>query len=77
MTVVSSIVDTASEGLSPDKILPVEIVLAEIDDKFDGHPFQKELERLRDARKKKSVSKIKIDRVNDIHDNPNVTIGNK
>lgn len=77
MTVVSSIVDTASEGLSPDKILPVEIVLAEIDDKFDGHPFQKEIERLRDARKKKSVSKIKIDRVNDIHDNPNVTIGNK
>lgn len=77
LTVVSNIVDTASEGLSPDKILPVEIVLAEIDDKFDGHPFQKEIERLRDARKKKSVSKIKIDRVNDIHDNPNVTIGNK
>lgn len=60
MTVVSSIVDTASEGLSPDKILPVEIVLAEIDDKFDGHPFQKEIERLRDARKKKSVSTIEI-----------------
>ena len=60
MTVVSSIVDTASEGLSPDNILPVEIVLAEIDDKFDGHPFQKEIERLRDARKKKSVSTIEI-----------------
>lgn len=60
LTVVSSIVDTASEGLSPDKILPVEIVLAEIDDKFDGHPFQKEIERLRDARKKKSVSTIEI-----------------
>ena len=60
MTVVSSIVDTASEGLSPDNIMPVEIVLAEIDDKFDGHPFQKEIERLRDARKKKSVSTIEI-----------------
>lgn len=60
MTVVSSIVDTASEGLSADNILPVEIVLAEIDDKFDGHPFQKEIERLRDARKKKSVSTIEI-----------------
>jgi hypothetical protein len=60
MTVVSSIVDTASEGLSADNILPVEIVLAEIDDKFDGHPFQKEIERLRDARKKKSVCTIEI-----------------
>lgn len=60
MTVVSNIVDTASEGLSPDNIMPVEIVLAEIDDKFDGHPFQKEIERLRDARKKKSVSTIEI-----------------
>lgn len=60
MTVVSNIVDTASEGLSPDNIMPVEIVLAEIDDKFDGHPFQKEIERLRDARKKKSVSMIEI-----------------
>ena len=60
MTVVSSIVDTASEGLSPDNILPVEIVLAEFDDKFDGHPFQKEIERLRDARKKKSVTTIEI-----------------
>ena len=77
MTVVSSIVDTASEGLSADNILPVEIVLAEIDDKFDGHPFQKEIERLRDARKKKSVSKVEIDRLNDIHGNANVTIGNK
>jgi hypothetical protein len=77
MTVVSSIVDTASEGLSAYNILPVEIVLAEIDDKFDGHPFQKEIERLRDARKKKSVSKVEIDRLNDIHGNANVTIGNK
>lgn len=60
LAVVSNIVDTASEGLSPDNILPVEIVLTEIDDKFDEHPFQKEIERLRDARKKKSVSTIEI-----------------
>lgn len=60
LTFVSNIVEIASEGLSPDNILPVEIVLAEIDDKFDGHPFQKEIERLRDARKKKSVSMIEI-----------------
>lgn len=77
LAVVSSIVDAASEGLSADSILPVETALTEVDDKLDGHPFQKEIERLRNARKKKSVSKINIDKVNDIHDNPNVTIGNK
>ena len=60
LTVVSSIVDAASEGLSADNILPVETALAEVDDKLDGHPFQKELERLREARKKKSVSQIEI-----------------
>ena len=77
LAVVTSIVDAASEGLSSDKILPVETSLAEVNDIFDGHPFQKEIERLREARKKKSVSKIEIERVNDIHDNPNVTIGSK
>lgn len=77
LAVVASIVDAASEGLSADNILPVETALAEVNDKFDGHPFQKEIERLRKARKKKSVSKIEIEKVNDIHDNPNVTIGNK
>lgn len=77
LLVVTSIVDTASEGLSADNIIPVETALTEVNDKFDGHPFQKEIERLREARKKKSVAKINIDKVNDIHDNPNVTIGNK
>lgn len=77
LAVVASIVDAASEGLSADNILPVETALAEVNDKFDSHPFQKEIERLRKARKKKSVSKIEIEKVNDIHDNPNVTIGNK
>lgn len=77
LKVVSIIVDAASEGLSADNILPVEIALTEVDGKLDGHPFQKEIERLRDARKKKSVSKIEIEKVNDIHDNPNVTIGSR
>lgn len=74
-TVVTAIVDSAC-GLSSDGMLPVEIALTEMDNKF-GHRYQTELDRLREARKKKSVSNIKIDRVNDIHDNPNVNIGNK
>lgn len=77
LAVVASIVDAASEGLSTDNILPVETALAEVDDKLGGHPFQKDIERLREARKKKSVSKIEIGKVNDIHDNPNVIIGSK
>jgi hypothetical protein len=52
-------------------------VLAELDRKLDGHPLQNELNRLSEARKKKSVSKVEIDRLNDIHGNANVTIGNK
>jgi len=75
--VVSLIVDAASEGLSADNILPVEITLTEVDGKFDGHPFQKEIELLRNARKKKTLPKINIERLNDIHGNSNVTIGNK
>lgn len=75
LKVVSCIVDAASEGLSADNILPVETALTELNDKLDGHPFQKEIDRLRDARKKKSVSKIEIGKVNDIHGNDNVTIG--
>ncbi len=77
LAVVASIVDAASEGLSADNILPVETALAEVDDKLGGHPFQKDIERLREARKKKSVSKIEIEKVNDIHNNPNVIIGSK
>lgn len=73
-TLVSMVVDTASEGLSADGILPVEAVLSEVDRKIAGHPFKDHLERLSEARKKKSVSKIEIDRVNDIHDNPNVNL---
>ena len=62
LKLVSCIVDAASEGLSEDNILPVETVLVEVDGKLDGHPFQKEIERLRKARKKKSVSNINIDK---------------
>ena len=74
-TVVTAIVDSAS-GLSSDGMQHVENTLSEVNDKFE-HRYQAELDRLREARKKKSVSNIKIDKVNDIHDNPNVNIGNK
>lgn len=73
--VVTAIVDSAS-GLSSDGMQHVENTLSEVNDKF-GHRYQAELDRLREARKMKSVSNINIDRVNDIHDNPNVNIGNK
>ena len=74
-TIVTAIVDSAS-GLSPDGMQYVENSLSEVNDKY-GHRYQAELDRLREARRKKSVSNINIDRVNDIHDNPNVNIGNK
>ena len=74
-SIVTAIVDAAL-GLSTDGLQHVENTLSEVNDKF-GHRYQKELDRLREARKKKSVSNINIDRVNDIHDNPNVNIGNK
>ena len=74
-TIISAIVDSAS-GLSSDNMQSVEITLSEVNDKFN-HQFQGELDRLRETRKMKSVSTINIDRVNDIHDNPNVNIGNK
>lgn len=74
--VVASIVDVA-DGFSADNILPIETALAEVNDKLDGHPFQNELNRLRETRKKKSFFNINIDKVNDIHDNPNVNIGSK
>ncbi len=77
LIVVSNIVDAASEGLAADNILPVEIVLAEVNDKLDGHPFQNEINRLREVRKKKSESKIEIEKINDIHNNQNVNIGQK
>ena len=73
--VVKSIVESAY-GLSVEGMQHVENVLSEVNDKFE-HRYQKDLDSLREARKKKSVANINIDRVNDIHDNPNVNIGTK
>lgn len=74
-TIVNAIVDSAS-GLSPDGIQHVENAISEVNEKF-GNRYQAELNRLRDVRKKKSVPNVNIERINDIHDNPNVNIGNK
>lgn len=76
MTVVNAIVDSACSGLSSDGMLPVEIALSEMSDKF-GHRYQAPLDRLREARKKKSQSKVNIEKVNEIHHCPTVTIGSK
>lgn len=72
--VVSLIVDAASEGLSSDAILYIENTLSEINDRC-SHRYQNDLDRLREVRRKKSRSHINIEKVNDIHNNPNVTIG--
>jgi len=71
---VAEIVDVAAEKLSSDAMLAVESVLAIVNDKSD-HLYQEELERLREASKKKSVTNFNFDKLNDIHDNQNVTIG--
>lgn len=74
-TTIAAIVESAL-GLTPEGMQHVENTLSEVNDKF-GHRYQTELDRLREARKKKSVANINIDRLNDIHDNPNVNIGTK
>lgn len=74
-TIVAAIVKAAS-GLSPDGMQHVENALSEVNDKF-GHRYQEDVDRLREARKNKSAHNVYIDKVNDIHDNPNVTIGNR
>ena len=73
--VVNAIVDAAC-GLSVEGMQHVEIALSEANDKF-GNQYQKELNCLREARRKKSVSNINIDKLNDIHDNDKVNIGSK
>lgn len=60
-------------GLSVDGMQHVENALSEVNDK-SGHRLQKELNSLREARKKKSTFNINIDKVNDIHGNDNVNI---
>lgn len=56
LSFVSLIVDVASAGLTADTILPVETTLAQVNDKFEGHPFQNELDRLREKREEKSTT---------------------
>lgn len=75
LEVVRAVVDAAL-GLSCEGIQHVENVLSEVNDKH-AHQYDEDVNRLREARKKKSMLNIKIDKVNDIHDNPNVNIGNK
>lgn len=69
---VADVVDSAM-GLTPEGMQHVENVLAEVNDRY-GHRFQKELDRLRQERKRKSDFNINIEKLNDIHDNPNVTL---
>lgn len=73
-TVVASIVDAASEGLSSDAILSIETVLSEINDRY-SHRYQSDLDRLREVRRTKSRSQINIDKINDIHGNDRVNVG--
>lgn len=71
-TIVTDIVEMAF-GLTPEGMQHVENILSEINDKY-GHRFQKQLDRLREARKKKSTFNINIEKMNDIHGNGNVNI---
>ena len=73
-TVVTSIVDAASDGLSSDAILSIETVLSEINDRY-SHRYQSDLDRLREVRRTKSHSQINIEKMNDIHDNDSVNVG--
>ena len=75
LTVVNSIVD-ASLDLSVEGMQHIENVLSEVNDQ-NGHQYQKDLNRLREARKKKSKNLFHFDRLNDIHDNGKVIIDSK
>lgn len=75
LTVVNSIVD-ASLDLSVEGMQHIENVLSEVNDQ-NGHQYQKDLNRLREARKKKSKTLFHFERLNDIHDNGQVTIDSK
>lgn len=74
-SIVKDIVDSAI-GLSVEGIQHVENALCETNDKHN-HIFDDEVERLRQARKKKSDYNILIGKINDIHGNNSVNIGNK
>ena len=74
--VVTSIVDAAL-GLTPEGMQHIENVLSEVNDNTPGHPYQKELKRLRNARKNKSDFIVKLEKLVDVHGNSSVTIGSK
>ena len=75
LTVVNSIVD-ASLDLSVEGMQHIENVLSEVNDQ-NGHQYQKDLNLLREARKKKSKTLFHFERLNDIHDNGKVIIDSK
>lgn len=75
ISIVKDIVDSAI-GLSVEGMQHVENALCEAND-MHNHIFDNELKRLREARKEKSDYRIIIERLNDIHDNNSVNIGNK
>ncbi len=65
-----------AKGLSYEGVEKLELALSAVNDKF-GKRYQEALDKLRAIRERKSERKIYIDKVNDIHNNPNVNIGNK
>lgn len=71
--IIRDIVECA-KGTSVESMQHIENVLSEVNDAHN-HCCQDELNRLREARKHKSVSNVHIDRVNDIHDNKRVDVG--
>lgn len=71
--IIHDIVECAM-GTSVESMQHLENVLSEVNDAHK-YIYQDELNRLREARKAKSVSNVHIDRVNDIHGNDNVNVG--
>lgn len=70
---MDKIVDEAA-NMSIDALSHVETVLCAVNDQCD-HRYDEQLSRLRARRHDMSNPKIFIEKVNDIHDNPNVVIG--
>ena len=75
--IMKNIVDVAL-GFSVDAMQHVENVISETNDKLN-HRYDNELQRLREARKKKSesflnIEKLNIEKLNDIHNNSKVTL---
>ncbi len=73
--IMNAIVEVA-KNTSYEGVEKLELVVSEVNEKF-GNRYQEELDKLRAIRASKSQQNINIERVNDIHDNPYVNIGNK